>query len=238
MLDHFVILVRDLEQAAADYEALGFTVQTRADKSPSHGANYRFVVMADGSYLLLTQFLSDEVIASHRLGADLAEGEGFSDYSFTLADVDATAAQLAELGLPTRGPVAVENVLEDGSEWGLRLLMTGKGAAGADTALPFVVSDTKGREFRIPAYIPHANGAGAIKGLRLTSANAQDTANSLAVILGNPLDQMAYSIEVLPDQRAQKFGRARGGLYEILIDGPADGLLDLAKSHGARLILG
>jgi hypothetical protein len=221
--DHFVVLVHDIERASADYEALGFTVQTRADSKPGHGAHYRFVVLKDGSYILLTQFVSQEVIATHRLGPDLLEGEGCADYSFVVANVKDTAEALKTAGGKTKGPVDVSNVLMDGSEWGLKLLMTGKGTEG-DKALPFVVEDTIGRNFRIPAFKPHANGVTQLAGLTITSANAAQTARSLGIILDAPVENTGRSlripsptasVEVFADTGSPRIGRSQGGLHEL-----------------------
>jgi hypothetical protein len=241
--DHFVVLVHDIEKASADYESLGFTVQIRADSKPGHGAHYRFVVLEDGSYILLTQFISEEVIASHRLGADLLEGEGCADYSFVVASVAETAALLNAAGGKTKGPVAVSNVLIDGSEWGLKLLMAGKGTEG-DDALPFIVEDTVGRNFRIPSFIPHTNGVTGLAGLKITSADAANTAKSLGIIVETPcapsgqgfhIAAPTASIEVLADDSTPRFGRARGGVYELILRGKEEGLMDLARTHGLRL---
>lgn len=241
--DHFVVLVHDIEKASGDYEALGFTVQTRADSKPGHGAHYRFVVLEDGSYILLTQFISQEVIASHRLGPDLAEGEGCADYSFVVKSVADTASALAAAGGKTKGPVEVSNVLADGSEWGLKLLMAGKGTEG-DDALPFVVEDTVGRNFRIPAFKPHANGVTGLAGLKITSADAERTAQSLGIILGAPItpqgenfriEARSAPVEVLLDDGPSRFGRSRGGVYEILLKGTDEGLMDLTLTHGLCL---
>jgi catechol 2,3-dioxygenase-like lactoylglutathione lyase family enzyme len=241
--DHFVALVHDIEKASADYETLGFTVQSRADSKPGHGAHYRFVVLEDGSYILLTQFLSEEVIATHRLGPDLAEGEGVADYSFVVPSVANTAAALAAASGKTRGPVDVSNVLVDGSEWGLKLLMTGKGTQG-DDALPFVVEDTVGREFRIPSFKPHANGITRLAGLKITALDALKTATSLGLILQAPVEADGESlriaapfapIEVLADNGMPRVGRSRGGVHEIIVKGSDTGLMDPALTHGVRL---
>ena len=245
--DHFIILVQDIEKAVADYTTLGFTVQSRADSS-AHGAAYRFVVFADGCYLLLTQFTSEEARAKHRLGADALEGEGFADWSLTIADVDAATRALSMADHPTRGPVEVSNVLQDGSPWGLKLLMSGKGAAGADTALPFLIEDTHGRAFRIPAYQPHANGLQRLSEIRLTSTDPAKTAETLALSIGatriaqnEPVTLASPDcppIVILDAAEVTPAGRARHGIYELVIETGHDseGLLDLGLSHGARLI--
>lgn len=243
--DHYVVLVHDLEKASADYAKLGFTIQTRSDSKPAHGSVYRFVVLEDGSYILLTQFISDEVLASHRLGPDLVEGEGCADYSFVVDSVAETASALEAAGGKTRGPVSVDNVLADGSKWSLKLLMTGKGTEG-DDALPFVVEDTAGRNFRIPAYKPHANGVTRLAGLKITSAHAQATANSLGTILGLPvvtngenfsIAMTGALVEVLSDKGPSRIGRSRGGFHELVVKGKETGLMDLGLTHGMRLLV-
>lgn len=238
--DHFIVLVKDIEAAARDYQSLGFTVQTRAD-SQSHGAHYRFIVLADGAYILLTQFTSDEVIATHRLGPDLRAGEGFADWSFTIPDAEATAEAVKMAGGETRGPVTVANVLATGEAWGLKLLMTGKGTGG-DSALPFVVEDTHGRGFRIPAFQPHANGIERIAEIRASS----DDPLKAAAILGATLDApvTATRVESLPapvvftaTHETAGHARARGGLYELVVTGSATkGLMDCTLTHGARIL--
>ena len=238
--DHFIVLVTDIDAAVRDYQALGFTVQTRAD-SQSHGALYRFVVMADGSYILLTQFTSDEVIAKHRLGPDLLEGEGFADWSFTIRDADATTAKVVAAGGQTRGPVTVANVLATGEAWGLKLLMTGKGTGG-DSALPFVVEDTHGRAFRIPAFVPHANGIARIVEIRASSDEPLRAAEVLGATLDAPVTGTSVAAEPAPvvfvaSADAAGKARARGGLYELVVTGgDAQGLMDTTLTHGARLL--
>lgn len=264
LLDHAVHLVHDLPKAEADFRALGFVVQSRADLQPGHGAQYRFVVFRGGSYLLLTQFLSAQTAAAHRLGPDLAEGEGYGDYCFALADVDAAQAALAARAQPSRGPVAVENRLADGRDWALRLLMAGKGAtaldqgAPVDMALPFLIADVTGRAARIPPFQSHPNGLNSLAGVAITTPDAAASATRLGQILG--LAPQAWGagfrlsaglpVDILPDPAlpgAAKRGRQRGGLYEITLapDGGDSGpcayapgsLLDLQASHGARLRL-
>lgn len=240
--DHVIVLVNDIDAAARAYETLGFTVQTRAD-AEVHGAYYRCITLADGSYILLTQFISEEVIAKHRLGPDLAEGEGFADWSFTVADVEATRADLAAAGGKTCGPVTVSNVLADGSPWGLKLLMTGKGTEG-DDALPFVVEDTHGREFRIPGYKPHANGVTHIREIRASSEHPAESARLLGVVMQAPVEGTTVMADPAPVvfasvREAGTAARKRGGIYElVLAGGEAAGLMDLDLAHGARLIRG
>lgn len=228
-IDHLVLLVNDLDAASRDFAALGFTVLERADTS--HGATiFRFVAFADGSYLLLTAFTSEAGRQAHRLGPVMEAGEGWADYSFTVADAHATAAALQAAGHPTRGPVSVSNLLAGGEAWGLNLVMTGRGAGG-DVALPFVVSDVEGRSHRIPGPLPHANGAQGIRSIAVTTAAPEQVAATLAAIgAGN-------QIAILPlDTPGSRPG---GGILSVEIATSDASLIgrtaDLALSHNAPI---
>ncbi|WP_430259574.1 VOC family protein [Neorhizobium sp. IRS_2294] len=246
--DHIIALVNDVEKAAADYAALGFTILERQDSQ--HGsAVYRFICLDDGSYILITAFTDAEALKKHRLGPLLAAGEGWGDYSFTVVSVDALSKELEAMGSKTAGPVDVGNTLADGSKWGLKLLMTGRGTGG-DDALPFVVEDVVGRGYRIPAAVPHANGATGIARMIIASPMAEATAKVLAAQMAAPMQAAeayqgrqafsiaagTYSVTVFQDDAASPIGRIGGGLYAVELKGSeAKGALDLTLAHGALL---
>lgn len=251
--DHVVLLVNDLEKAARDFAALGFTVLQRADINASHGSTvFRFVSLADGSYILLTAFTGPDAMAKHRLGEVLEVGEGHADWSFAVADASALGAELKAAGAPVSGPVVVSNVVEGGHKWGLDLLMLGRGAGG-DVALPFVVSDNEGRSYRIPGPSIHGNGASAMAGIRLSSADSDTVVKTLLAIGGKEIgvspdnagdrrvDFGAVWIDVAPEKVAG--GRAGGGIVEVVLTSadaglPAGGrVLDLDLAHGAPIRL-
>lgn len=248
--DHLVLLVNDLEVAARDFAALGFTVIDRADTS--HGSTvFKFVSFADGSYILLTAFTREQGKMGHRLGPVMDEGEGWADYSFVVPDATAANTTLGAAGFSVKGPVSVSNVLAGGESWGLDLLMTGRGAGG-DVALPFLVSDVEGREHRIPGPSTHANGAKGIRSVAVSSDDPRRVADTLIAIggqeeaSGNGLRVRFGQVHVdvltlseTPD------GRKSGGMVTVdVIGGPDLALegrvLDTALSHGApiRLVRG
>jgi catechol 2,3-dioxygenase-like lactoylglutathione lyase family enzyme len=253
VFDHVVLLVRDLEQAAADFAALGFTILKRADTNASHGSTvFRFVSLADDSYILLTAFTGPEAQARHRLGPVLAAGEGLADWSFTVDDATALGNELKAAGFPVGGPVIVSNVIVGGHKWGLDLLMLGRGAGG-DVALPFIVSDNEGRSHRIPGPSTHANGANAMLGIRLSSVDVETVVKTLAAIGGKDAGASPVNtgerrvdfgrtwIDIAPE--SVESGRAGGGIVEIVLgstdtDLPAEGrLLDPGLAHGAPIRL-
>lgn len=246
-LDHLIVLVKDMDKAVSDYTALGFTIQNREDSQHGSAVN-RFICLDDGSYILLTAFPDPEALKKQRLGALLAAGEGWGDYSFAVPSVDEQAQRMAALGSKTLGPIDVGNTLVDGSRWDLKLLLTGRGAGG-DDALPFLVEDVNGREFRIPAPVPHSNGATGIAHLIISSPTADKTANVLAKQLNvkvtaslfrnrHAFDLLGYTvlITVFQDDPAMPIGRVEGGLFAVVLDGAGEAkTLDLHRTHGAEI---
>lgn len=233
--DHLVLLVNDLDAAARDFAALGFTVLERADTS--HGSTaFRFVPFADGSYILLTAFTSDAGRQGHRLGPVMDAGEGWADYSFVVPDATAAAAALSKAGFAARGPVPVANVLAGGERWALDLLMTGRGSGG-DVALPFLVSDVEGRGHRIPGPATHANGATGIAGLSVSTGNPDLVRRTLAAIGGRVEgDRVIFGrghVDILPLDAPQ--ARPGGGIVSVTLTGTADRALDAGLTHGAPL---
>lgn len=243
--DHLVLLVHDLDRAVKDFEALGFTVLERADTS--HGSTiFRFVSFADGSYLLLTAYTSAEGMKGHRLGTVLEAGEGWADYSFVVPSANAAGEALKARGFPTKGPVKVSNVLAGGEAWGLDLLMTGRGAGG-DNALPFLVSDNEGRGHRIPGPSRHANGAGGVRSVTVSTGDAARVVDTLVAIggkakAGAPKGQRVRFADTWVDVVSMADapgGRPGGGMVEVVIatDAGEERMLDLALSHGAPIRL-
>jgi catechol 2,3-dioxygenase-like lactoylglutathione lyase family enzyme len=165
VLDHIVILVRELEQAIADYTALGFTVQrggTHADGA-THNA---LVVFADGSYLELIAFLQSAPL--HRW-ARAAEGgyEGFVDFALLPAKVGAVIDAARTRGLAYQGPIAGGRVRPDGA----RLAWEIGTPPSAD--LPFLCGDLSARALRVPEGTArsHANGVTGVASLTVAVAN-------------------------------------------------------------------
>lgn len=239
--DHLVLLVDDLDAAARDFAALGFTVQERADSNPSHGSTvFRFVSLADGSYILLTAFASDAARAGHRLGPVMDAGGGWADYSFSVADAGAAGAALTAAGHATKGPVPVSNVLVSGDRWALDLVMCGRGAGGDDAA-PFLVSDVAGRGHRIPAPVPHANGATGIAAVTVASADPRQLADLLVAVGGQEEPGLrirfgAARVEILALADAPG-APAGGGMVGVTLFADRDAALDPALSHGAPIAL-
>jgi catechol 2,3-dioxygenase-like lactoylglutathione lyase family enzyme len=152
LLDHLVILVTDLDQAVADYTALGFTVQrggTHADGN-THNA---LVGFSDGSYLELIAFLKPA--PQHRWAAAAQAGRlGFVDFALLPASVGAVVDGARERGLAYQGPLPGGRVRPDGErlQWQIGTPPT--------PDLPFLCGDITPRSLRVPEgeVRRHANG--------------------------------------------------------------------------------
>lgn len=184
VIDHLIQVVADLDAATAAYGAAGFTVSARPDV-PNGRSNTRFIAFADGSYIMLMQYLSDAAARAHRLGPAAARGDGWADYSFLTGDMDADVARLTAAGVTVAGPAAHVGALTTGAAWALRIAYAGRGAAG-DPALPYLVADTAARALRLPpdaAATRHGNGATGIAEIRVIVAPGSLAPAGLAALL-------------------------------------------------------
>ncbi|HEU4340658.1 MAG TPA: VOC family protein [Candidatus Binatia bacterium] len=151
-IDHIVIVVNDLDEAARDYEALGFTV-VPGGKHPV-GSHNALVAFADGSYIEIIAFYREA--ADHRWWEPLRKGERLVDYCLQTDDLRGDTKTLREGGVDIHDPVPWARTRPDGYElkWLLSL------ASGDDRGVaPFLIEDITSRAERIPQTFNHANGA-------------------------------------------------------------------------------
>src|SRR4249920_1021065 len=93
-IDHLVIVVKDLDQAAKDYTRLGFTV-VPGGKHPV-GSHNMLIAFADGSYLEIIAFYHKAV--DHRWWNALEKGERLVDYCMQTDDLQRDTKTLREAG--------------------------------------------------------------------------------------------------------------------------------------------
>ncbi|HWO41682.1 MAG TPA: VOC family protein, partial [Candidatus Eisenbacteria bacterium] len=154
-IDHLVIVVRDLDRAAKDYERLGFTV-IEGGRHPVGSYNV-LIPFADGSYLEIISFYREAV--EHRWWAPLQKGERLVDFCMRTDDLMGDTAKLRAAGVAINDPVPWSRTRPDGYElrW-LLALATGPHRGVA----PFLIEDLTPREERVPQTFEHANGATGI----------------------------------------------------------------------------
>ncbi len=149
-IDHLVIAVKDLEQAARDYRHLGFTV-VPGGKHPV-GSHNVLISFADGSYLEIIAFYREAI--DHRWWDPLLKGERFVDFCFQTDDLRGDTKKLQDAAVAINDPVPWSRKRPDGYElkW-LLSLATGSHRGVA----PFLIEDVTARTERIPQQFSHAN---------------------------------------------------------------------------------
>lgn len=150
-IDHLVIVVRNLDQAAKDYEQLGFTV-VPGGQHPV-GSHNALISFRDGSYLELIAFYREA--ADHRWWEPLSKGERLVDFCLQTDDLRSDTKKLRDAGVAINDPVPWSRKRPDGYElkW-LLSLATGSHRGVA----PFLIEDITPREKRIPREMTHENG--------------------------------------------------------------------------------
>jgi catechol 2,3-dioxygenase-like lactoylglutathione lyase family enzyme len=150
-IDHLVVVVKDLAQAAKDYAQLGFTV-VPGGQHPV-GSHNALISFRDGSYLELIAFYREA--ADHRWWDPLSKGERLVDFCFQTDDLRSDTKTLRDAGAVINDPVPWARKRPDGYElkWLLSL------ATGAHRGVaPFLIEDVTPRSERIPQQFDHANG--------------------------------------------------------------------------------
>ena len=154
-IDHIVIAVRDLDAAARDYAALGFTV-VPGGKHPV-GTHNALIAFADGAYIELIAFYRDN--PDHRWWAALQRGEGLVDFCMQTDDLIGDTAKFRAAGVNIDDPVPWSRMRPDGYQlkWVLSLARDEhRGVA------PFLIQDETPREQRVPRETTHRNGTTGI----------------------------------------------------------------------------
>lgn len=181
-LDHLVILVRNLDRAARDYETLGFAVTPGGEHADGLTRN-ALIPFRDGSYLELVAFVDPEDPRDNVWGwrRFLSSG-GLIDYCVASDDLRADVRRLEELGFGVDGPTEGGRRLPDGTEirWRIaRIHQEGR-------LLPFLIEGLTPRSRRVPGgpRAEHPNGAAGIAILEL--ADAGNATRDLAALIGVP----------------------------------------------------
>ncbi len=145
--DHFIILVRDLDQGMERFRLLGFEVQ-RGGEHTAFGSHNAIVSLADGSYLELVAF-RDPALAAKTFWGDLVRKleirEGFGSYvlaSNALAD-DVRSTRVR--GLEAADPNPGSRTRPDGQTVAWHTAIVGGTISGI---LPFLIQDDSPRALR------------------------------------------------------------------------------------------
>ncbi len=155
-LDHIVIFVKDLTEATADFERVGFRVTPGGTHAGGLTKN-ALIALADRTYLELLAFtvpVTSENLAQlegeQRTAMDRrflprgGEGEGFRDFALGTIRLQDAIDSASASGLTVEGPFPGRRVRPDGTEVSWLL------GFPRDPELPFLIEDTTNRDRRVP----------------------------------------------------------------------------------------
>lgn len=250
-IDHIVIAVTDLDQAMADYTALGFTVLPGGEHP--RGSRNALVVLADGAYLEIIAF--SRPVPGFRWWEVLERaGSGLVDYALLPADsLDADLARARAAGVTIEGPIDGERLQPDGTR------IAWRSARPPEPDIPFLCEDVTPRALRVPEgeARQHANGVTGVAGITVAVRDLDASVARYRALtgleplacgvlpgLGLRLVQFRLGRQVLSlaeahgdagEELTQHLDARGQGAYAISFSGPADRGLDRALAHGARL---
>ena len=251
-IDHLVIVVSDLNQAARDFGDLGFTV-VAGGRHPV-GSHNVLIPFADGSYLEIIAFYRKA--ADHRWWDPLQDGERLVDYCLQTDDLRGDTQKLRAAGVDIKDPVPWSRTRPDGYEVKWFLSLAGRGHRGV---APFLIEDVTPRHERIPQQFNHKNGAAGIAKLTVAvgeGSKAGQWYQSVLGVAGKPIEDAAmgatglsftvgphvleFVSPVVPRSPLINWLRAYGPSpysAELHSTAPAVQLLDSKLAHGAKFYL-
>ena len=106
-IDHAVVMVKDLDQAAANYKRLGFTVSPRGTHS-AHMGSGNYTIMFDPDYMELLGVLTPTEHNAPARAYLEKNGEGIERIAFTAVDSADGAEEIRARGYPPVGPTDFE----------------------------------------------------------------------------------------------------------------------------------
>lgn len=154
-IDHLVVAVPDLDEAARAHAALGFRV-VPGGRHPE-GTHNALVAFADGAYLELIAFYRTN--PEHRWWTALQRGGGLVDFCLATDDLPGDAVRFRAAGVAMDDPRPRTRLRPDGYEVRWRLAI----ARGEDRGVaPFLIEDDTPRAERVPRETDHPNGAAGV----------------------------------------------------------------------------
>ncbi|HLZ66076.1 MAG TPA: VOC family protein [Aliidongia sp.] len=163
-IDHTLVGVADLDQAAMAWTRLGFTLSPRGRHIGWGTANY--CVMFERNYIELLGILDPKQFVN---GLDLflaKQGEGLLGFAYASADAAATRASLAAAGLDPSDAKDLARQLELPEGTALpRFKLVFLPAESAPGVSSFVTEHLTPALLRRPEWLKHANGAVGLKGV-------------------------------------------------------------------------
>jgi catechol 2,3-dioxygenase-like lactoylglutathione lyase family enzyme len=186
-VDHVVVLVRELDAAAATYRRLGFTVAPRGTHSAHMGTGNHCVMLQHDYFELLGVVAPAEANASWR--ALLETREGMTAVALRAHDAEKGAAEIAARGAAT-APVQrfgrpVD--LPDGTRTETRFQTFHIAEPPAPGLRLFACQHLTPEATWVPGLTEHANTATALAAVEVLATDPAESASGLARLLDRPV---------------------------------------------------
>ena len=179
-IDHAVVMVKDLDQAAENYKRLGFTVSPRGTHS-AHMGSGNYTIMFDPDYMELLGVLTPTEHNAPARAFLEKSGEGIERIAFTAVDSAEGAEEIRARGYPPVGPTDFERpvTMPDGTVSAAKFRTFQWPIAEAPGGVRIFACQHKTREtVWIPELMKHANGAKRLKQVLIVTPDpAQDAAH-------------------------------------------------------------
>lgn len=178
-IDHFVVVVSELEAAVASFTQAGFTV-VRGGKH-NIGTHNALIAFADGTYIELIAFLNP--VPGHPWQVALEKGGGIIDFCMQTNDLSGDVELLRRAGAVMGDPSAMSRERPDGYRvsWVLSIPQ-----APFNGRVPFLIKDETPRDERVPRERSHPNGATGIRTLAIAVDDLGEASRYYARVLGRP----------------------------------------------------
>ncbi len=219
-LDHVIIAVRNLDQAATTYRRLGFTLTPRGLHESKGTGNH--CIMFKDSYIELLGIV-DETGAKGRLAERVnAQGEGGLGIAYGADDADATVTALRAAGIAAEDPNDLSRPLDlDGKREMVKFRNVMMPDLGLPNVMQFVCTHltpelTRARhEWQL-----HPNGATSISEVIVAAADVDKQTVEAKALTGGHLNNA--SIAILPR------GQIESRLGAALSGAPQNGIVALS----------
>ncbi|SFJ11027.1 VOC family protein [Celeribacter neptunius] len=180
-IDHCFALVDDLDAAAAQYRALGFTLSPRGTHSAAKGtANY--TIMFPEDYFELLGILTATDLNAARRETLARMGQGLHAIACRIDDAEAAAEALNALGLATQGLGSFSRPvpLPDGSEGVAAFSTVSFTPADTPRGMVFMCQHKTRDTVWVPELLDHANTACGLAAILAISEDPEDEARGFA----------------------------------------------------------
>jgi Glyoxalase-like domain len=255
-IDHAVVVVGDLDQAAETWKALGFTISPRGTHS-AHMGTGNYTIMLDPDYVELLGVLTPaEYNAPTRAFLD-KRGEGIERIAFTATDSAAGADEIRARGFPPIGPIDFERpvTMPGGSQSAAKFRVFQWPVDEVPGGVRIFACQHRTREtVWIPELMMHANGARRLMQVLIVTPDPDQDAAHLGRMIDRSARNEADGAIAMPsgsdradfifltkDQLRRRYPTVslsglpeRGGAGLVLASGDLDATARIVAATGVR----